>query len=81
MGDWMSGFDFMKQTRKFLLINATAMTLGQGHREVIQYISWDLYILCLKYVRFGRNGFDVRGKSLCSSNGSKRGGSENELKT
>ena len=33
------------------------MSLGQGHRVVIQCISPDLYILCSKYVRFGRNFF------------------------
>ena len=32
------------------------MTLGQGHGKVIQYIFPDLYILCLKYLRFGSNG-------------------------
>ena len=30
---------FIAQTSKFLLINATAVTLGQGHGKVIQYIS------------------------------------------
>ena len=54
------------QKNKFLLINATAVTLSQGHRKVIQYISPDLFILCYEYVRFGTNGFDMRGKSLCS---------------
>ena len=68
------GSNFTVQTSTFLLINATAMTLGQGHRKVIQYISPDSYILCFKYVRFGSNGFDVRGKGLC-------GGGGNELKT
>ena len=33
------------QKSEFLLINATVMTLGQGHRKVIQYISLDLYIV------------------------------------
>ena len=37
---------------KFLLIDATTMTLGQGHGKVIQYISPDPYILCAKYVSF-----------------------------
>ena len=31
------------QTNKFVLIHATAMTLGQGHGKVIQYILPDLY--------------------------------------
>ena len=33
---------FITQTNKFLLIDATAMTLGQGHAKVIQYILADL---------------------------------------
>ena len=45
----MSGSQFITQTSKFLLINATAMTLGQGQGKVIQYISPDPYILCAKY--------------------------------
>ena len=44
----MSGSYFIVQTSKFVLINATAVTLGQGHRKVIQYISPNLYILCSK---------------------------------
>ena len=56
--------------------NENIVTLGQGHRKVTQYISPDPYILCPKYVRFGTNVFDVRGKSVC---GGGRGG--NELKT
>ena len=71
----MSGSYFIVQTSKFLLINTTAVTLGQGHGKVIQYISPDPYILCAKYLRFSLNGFDMRGKSCCSE----RGG--NELKT
>ena len=50
--DWMSCSYFIMQTSKFLLINATAMTLGEGHGKVIQYILPDLYILCPKYLRF-----------------------------
>ena len=61
----MSGFHFIMQTSKCLLINATAVTLGQGHGKVIQYISPDLYIVCSKYLRFSSKGFDVRGKSCC----------------
>ena len=37
--------------------NATAVTLGQGHRKVIQYIFPDLYFLCPKYLSFSPNGF------------------------
>ena len=75
--DQMSVSHFIAQTSKFLLIDATAVTLGQSHQKVIQYISPDLYILCAKYLRFSSNGFDVRGKSCC---GGGRGGG-NELKT
>ena len=56
----MSGSYFIVQT-KFLLINATAVTLGQGHGKVIQYISLGPYILCPKYLRFSSNNFDMRG--------------------
>ena len=73
------------QISKFLLINATAVTLGQGHGKVIQYISPDPYILCAKYQRYSSNGFDVRGKSFCSGGCSRHGGhggrSGNQLKT
>ena len=34
----MMGSPFIVQTSKFLLIDATAMISGQGHRKVIQYI-------------------------------------------
>ena len=74
--DQMSGSHFSTQKSKFLLIDATAVTLGQGHRKVIQYISPDSYILCAKYLRFNSNDFDMRDKSCC---GGGRGG--NELKT
>ena len=63
------------QTSKVLLIDVTAVTLGQGHGKVIQYISPDLYILCPKYLRFSSNGFDVRDKSRCGGRG-RRGGNE-----
>ena len=72
----MSGSNFIAQTSNILLIDATGVTLGQGHRKVIPYISPDSYILCAKYVWFSSNGFDVRGKKFC---GGGRGG--NELKT
>ena len=41
----MSGSHFIMQKSKFLLIDATAVTLGQGHGKVILYILPDLYIL------------------------------------
>ena len=63
-----------------MLINAIAVTLGQGHRKVIQYNSPDPYILCAKYLRFSSKGLDMRGKSCCGGGrGGERGG--NELKT
>ena len=46
--DPMNGSHFITQTSKFLLIDATAVTLGQGHGKVIQYISPDPYIICAK---------------------------------
>ena len=74
--DPISGSYFIMQTGKFMLIDATAATLGQGHGKVIQCISPDQYILYAKYLRFSWNGLDVRGKGCC---GGGRGG--NELKT
>ena len=65
--DPMSGSHFIAQTSKFLLVNTTAVTLGQGHEKVIQYISPDPYILCPKYQRFSANGFDVRGKNFAAA--------------
>ena len=62
--DLMSGSHFIAQTSKFLLIDVTAVTLGQGHGKVIQYISPDPYIICAKYQKFSSNGFEVRGKSF-----------------
>ena len=78
----MSAFYFIAQTSKFLLIDATAVSLGQGHQKVIQYISPDSYILCANYLRFNSNSFDVRVKSCCSGErGDGRSGSGRELKT
>ena len=81
--DCLSGSHFILQTRKFLLIYVTAVTLGQGqgqgHQTVIQYILPNLYFLCPEYLRFSSNAFDVRSKSHCGSGGG--GGSGNELKT
>ena len=70
------------QTSKFLLIDATAVTLGQDHEKVIQYTSPYLYILCPKYQRFSLNGFDMRGKNFyCGRCGGGGGRIGNELKT
>ena len=41
---------FIAQTSKFLLINTTAVTLGQGHGKVIQYISPD-HIFFVPYTK------------------------------
>ena len=70
----MGGSHFIVQTRKFMLIDATAVTLGQGNGEVIQYILPDLYILYPKYLRFRSKGFDVSGKSRCGGGRNGRGG-------
>ena len=35
--DWLSVSRFILQTSKFLFINVTAVTLGQGPQKVIQY--------------------------------------------
>ena len=59
----MSGAYVIVQTSEFLLTDATAGTLGQGHRKVILYISPDSYILCAKYLRFSSKRFDVRDKN------------------
>ena len=75
----MSGSHFIAQKSKFLLIDATAVTLGQGHQNVIQYPSPDSYILCAKYLRFSSNGFNVTGKSFCGRGRSD--GRGKELKT
>ena len=61
--DPMSGSHFAMQTNKFLLIDATAVTLGQGHGKFIEYISLSVYILCPKYLRCSSSRFDVIGKS------------------
>ena len=41
----------MVQTSKYLLIDAPAVTSGQGRGKIIQYVTPDLYILCPKHVR------------------------------
>ena len=78
--DRMIDSHFIVQTNEFMLTDATAVTLGQGHGKVIQYILTDLYILCPKYVRCSLNGFDVRERSRCG--GGRDGGRDgDELKT
>ena len=80
--DPMSGSHFIAQTSKFLLNDATDVTLGQGHRNVTQYISPDSYILCAKYLSFSSNHFDVRDKSCCGGgHGGGQGRGGKELKT
>ena len=71
--DPMSGSYFIAQTSKFLLIDATAVTLGQGQKKVIQYISPDPYILCAKYQRFRRE----MEKFLRRRTGTRSKGTEN----
>ena len=69
-------------SRQPLLLNdATAVTLGQGHGKVIQYITPEPYILRAKYQRFRSNGFDVRGKGFCGGGRGRGGRGGNELKT
>ena len=65
--DPISGSHFIMQTSKFLLIDATAATLGQGHQKVIQYISLDLYILCAKYLWFSSNGLTWEAKFVAAA--------------
>ena len=80
----MSGSHFIAQTSKFLLMDDTAVTLGQGQGKVIQYISPYLYILYAKYQRFSSNVFDVKGKKFCGGGRGRdgRGGrGGNRLKT
>ena len=73
----MSGFHSIAQKSKFLLISATAVTLGQSHGKIIQYISPGLYFLCPQYQKLGTNGFDMKSKSSC---GSRDIGDGNKLK-
>ena len=65
--DPMSGSHFIVQTSKFLLIDATAVTLGQGQQKVIQYISPDSYILCAKYLRFSSNVLTWEAKVVAAA--------------
>ena len=41
--DWLNGSHIILQTSRFLFINVTTITLGQGHQKFIQYIFPDLY--------------------------------------
>ena len=76
--DRMNGSHFILQKSKFEQTDATALTLGQGHGKVIQYIFLDPYILCPKYLTYSWNGFDVRGKSRCGGGCSGGGHGRNE---
>ena len=60
----MSGSHFIAQTSKFLLIDAIAVTFGQGHGNVIEYISPDPYILSAKYVGLAQLFSSERQKLL-----------------
>ena len=78
--DRMNGSHFIGQTSNILRIDATAVTLCQGHGKVVQNISRNPYILCPNYLRFSSNCFDVRAKSRRGGGrGGRRGGKE--LKT
>ena len=44
--DPSSGSYFIVETRKFMLVDATVVTFGQGHGMVVQQISPYLHILC-----------------------------------
>ena len=58
--DQMSSSHFIVQTNKLLLIDVTAVTLGQGQGEVIQYISAHPCFLSPKYLwGDGRGGADA----------------------
>ena len=70
----MSGSRLIVQRNNFLLIDATAVTLGQSHQKVIQYILSDPHFLFPKYLKCSSNDFDVRG-------GGRSGRGGNELKT
>ena len=65
--DLMSGSHFIAQTSKFLLIDATAMTLGQGHGKVIQYISPDPYILCAKFLNLAQTVLTWEAKVVAAA--------------
>ena len=74
----MIGSYLIVQTSKIVLIHATAVTLGQGDGQVIQYVSKDLFIFRAKYLRLSSNGFDVRGKSRCGGGRGGGGGGRSE---
>ena len=49
--DPMSGSHFIVQTSKFLLMDVTAVTLGQGHGKVVQYIFPQTHILFVPNIK------------------------------
>ena len=65
----------------FLFINATAVTLGQGHRRVTQYIFPDVYFLYPKYQRFAQTVLTWEAKVIEGSGGGRGRGGGNELLT
>ena len=65
--DPISGSYSITQTNKFLLMDAKALTLGQGHGRVIHYISPDPYILCAKYQRFSQMIVTWEGKIFAAA--------------
>ena len=78
----LNGSYFIVQTRKYLFINATAVTLAQDHGKVMQYISPDLLFPILSVSQIFKV-FDVKGKGLCGGGGDgvgRGGGGGNELK-
>ena len=76
------------QNECFVVIRWVVLTLSRRQanfweRQVIEYISPGLCILCAKHLRFSWNGCDMRGKSCCGGGrgGGRGGGGGNELKT
>ena len=51
---WLVEWFSLNPADKQIFINVTAMTLGQSHQKVIQYIFPDLYFLCPKYLRLAQ---------------------------
>ena len=56
----MTGLVIIMQTSTFLLISATAMTLGEGNRKSSSTFPQT------KYLRLSTNDFNVRNKIRCS---------------
>ena len=60
MVEWFSFYP----ADKHIFINVTAVTLGQGHQKVIQYIFPDLYFLWPKYLRISWNSLAWEAKVI-----------------